>query len=59
MTDDTPAAPEPDTEPHDPHVGPLDNDDDARYLDPIDPRRRDAEQRRGRSFDDDNDKETQ
>ena len=51
-------APEPDEEPSDPHTAPLDDDDDARHLDPVDPRRREAEQRRGRSFDDD-DKENQ
>jgi hypothetical protein len=45
-------APEPDQEPSDPHTAPLDDDDDARNLDPVDPRRRAAEERRGRSFDD-------
>jgi hypothetical protein len=37
-------------EPFDPHLGPLDDDDDARYLDPADQRRLDVERRRGRSF---------
>jgi hypothetical protein len=45
-------TPEPDVEPSDPHQGPLDNDDDARWLDPADPRRLDVERRRGRRFDD-------
>jgi hypothetical protein len=49
MRDLTP-APEPDQEPADMHVGPLDTDDDARYLKPDDPRRLDAERRRGRPF---------
>jgi hypothetical protein len=49
-------TPEPGSEPADLHEGPLDDDDDARYLDPVDPRRRDAEQRRGRRFDDDDEK---
>jgi hypothetical protein len=39
-----------DEERSDPHLGPLDNDDDARYLDPVDPRRIEIERRRGRSF---------
>ena len=42
--------PEPDSDPSDPHMGPLDNPDDARYLDPIDPRRREIERERGRPF---------
>ena len=49
---DVEPAPEPDQEPSDPHAAPLDDDDDARNLDPVDPRRREAEQRRGGSFDD-------
>jgi hypothetical protein len=49
----TEPTPEPDEEPTDQHDGPLDNEDDARYLDPVDPRRREAEQRRGRPFADD------
>lgn len=42
--------PEPSREPFDPHMGPLDDPDDARYLDPTDPRRREVEQERGRPF---------
>jgi hypothetical protein len=42
--------PEPAREPFDAHVGPLDDDDDARYLDPADPRRLDIERERGRPF---------
>lgn len=44
--------PEPEREPYDAHDGPLDDDDDARFLDRADARRRAVEQRRGRSFDD-------
>lgn len=40
-------TPEPDTEPFDPHTGPLDNDDDARYLREDDPRRIEVERRHG------------
>jgi hypothetical protein len=43
--------PEPAREPFDPHMGPLDDPEDARYLDPTDPRRREVEQARGRPFD--------
>jgi hypothetical protein len=51
MTTEKPdPTPEPDQEPSDLHIGPLDDDDDARYLDPVDPRRRDVERRRGRPF---------
>jgi hypothetical protein len=50
MTDVRP-NPEPFREPFDAHMGPLDNPDDARYLDPVDPRRLDAERRRGHPFD--------
>jgi len=49
------AAPEPEREPYDQHMPPLDDDEDARYLDPVDPRRRDVEQRRGRPFGEDED----
>lgn len=42
--------PEPAREPFDPHMGPLDNEDDARYLDPTDPRRLAIERDRGRPF---------
>jgi hypothetical protein len=35
----------------DPHTPPLDNDDDARWLDPVDPRRLEVERRRGHPFD--------
>jgi hypothetical protein len=44
-------APEPAEEVSDPHTGPLDDDDDARYLSPDDPRRQRVEARRGRPFD--------
>lgn len=44
---------EPDEEVSDPHTGPLDNEDDARYLDPSDSRRRQVEADRGRPFTDD------
>jgi hypothetical protein len=43
-------GPEPDHERSDPHQPPLDDDEDARYLDPADPRRLDVERRRGRPF---------
>jgi hypothetical protein len=42
--------PEPEPEPSDPHEGPLDDDEDGRFLRRDDPRRRDAEERRGREF---------
>ena len=45
--------PEPDEEPSDHHRGPLDNDEDGRFLDRDDPRRQAAEERRGHPFDDD------
>jgi hypothetical protein len=45
-------APEPESEPVDAHRGPLDNDEDGRFLDRDDPRRLEAERRGGRSFDD-------
>jgi hypothetical protein len=44
---------EPAQPPSDPHEPALDDDDDARWLDPGDPRRLDVERRRGRRFDDD------
>jgi hypothetical protein len=52
MTDtpDVAARPEPAREPFDPHLPPLDDEDDARHLDPADPRRLDVERRRGRPF---------
>jgi hypothetical protein len=50
MTREIRPAPEPDREPADMHTGPLDADDDGRYLRPDDPRRLDAERRRGRPF---------
>jgi hypothetical protein len=50
---DPPPNPEPFADPADAHTGPLDQDDDARYLDPVDPRRLDVERRRGRPFKDD------
>jgi hypothetical protein len=37
-------------EPFDPHMGPLDDEEDARYLDPSDPRRIEVERKRGRPF---------
>jgi hypothetical protein len=37
------------------HDGPLDDDDDGRWLDPADPRRLGAERRRGRPFAEDED----
>lgn len=43
-------TPEPSREPFDPHLGPLDNEDDARFLDPADPRRMEIERKRGRPF---------
>ena len=52
MTDPKP-TPEPAREPFDPHLGPVDDEDDARYLDPVDPRRRAIEQQRGEPFEDD------
>jgi hypothetical protein len=58
MMTDRPARepnPEPPEPPSDPHTPPLDDDDDARWLDPDDPRRRDIEHRRGRRFDQDDD----
>lgn len=46
-------ADDPEEEPVDHHRGPLDNDEDGRWLDRDDPRRLAAEERRGRRFDDD------
>jgi hypothetical protein len=43
---------QPELERSDPHEMPLDDDDDGRYLDRQDPRRLDAERRRGRPFED-------
>lgn len=48
-----PPTAEPEDEPSDPHSGPLDDDEDGRYLSPFDPRRIEAERRRGRPFDQD------
>lgn len=47
---DTPTrpTPEPEREPVDRHVGPLDDDDDARHLATDDPRRVEVERRRGK-----------
>lgn len=45
--------PEPAREPFDPHMAPLDDDDDARHLDPADPRRIAVERERGAPFTDD------
>jgi hypothetical protein len=55
MTDEVKPNPEPAREPFDAHVMPLDDDDDARHLDPTDPRRREVEARRGRPFREDED----
>jgi hypothetical protein len=44
-------APEPEREPVDIHRGPLDEDEDGRWLERDDPRRLAAEKRRGRPFD--------
>lgn len=49
--------PEPVPEPSDPHEGPLDDDEDARFLRRDDPRRLEIERRRGRPFGDDDDEE--
>ena len=46
-------VPEPSREPFDPHMGPLDDEEDGRFLDPVDPRRRAAEAARGRPFGED------
>ena len=46
----TEPRPEPEREPYDPHLPELDREDDARWLDPIDPRRLEVERRRGRPF---------
>jgi hypothetical protein len=43
-------TPEPTSEPADDHTGPLDDDDDARYLQHGDSRRLEVEARRGRRF---------
>lgn len=43
--------PEPWVEPSDAHLTPLENEDDARWLDPSDPRRKEIEKKRGKSFD--------
>lgn len=42
--------PEPNVPPSDPHVSPLEDDEDARNLDPSDPRRIEVERKRGRPF---------
>ena len=52
MTADPPPNPEPAEQPSDPHLMPLDDEDDARWLDPIDARRRQIELRRGYRFED-------
>jgi hypothetical protein len=43
-------TPEPSREPFDPHMMPLDNEDDARYLEATDPRRIEIERKRGSHF---------
>jgi len=60
MTEETerrdrpPPRPEPpEAEQVDRHTGPLDNDDDARWLRDDDPRRLEVERRRARPFDQD------
>jgi hypothetical protein len=47
---DVEANPEPAEDPSDPHTGPLDDDEDGRFLRENDPRRIAAESRRGRRF---------
>jgi hypothetical protein len=42
--------PEPDSDPSDAHTGPLDDPEDARFLDPADPRRMAVERERGEPF---------
>lgn len=42
--------PEPPVEPSDPHVVPLENEDDAKFLHPDDPRRKEVERKRGKKF---------
>jgi hypothetical protein len=44
--------PEPDSEPFDSHSGPLDDPEDARFLDPADARRLKVERDRGEPFPD-------
>ena len=44
-------TPEPEEEPVDHHRGPLDRDEDGRFLDRDDPRRLEAEERLGKRFD--------
>jgi hypothetical protein len=48
---DVEPATEPDRDPADTHTGPLDDDEDGRFLPRDDPRRLEAEERRGRPFD--------
>ena len=50
MTD---RRPEPEHDPSDPHTPDIERDDDARWLDPVDPRRLRIERIRGRPFTDD------
>ena len=47
---DAKPSPEPAVEPVDHHQGPLDDDEDGRFLEVGDPRRTEAERRRGRPF---------
>jgi len=49
-------APDPEHELADPHRPPLDDDEDGRWLRPEDERRLNAERRRGRRFDEDEDR---
>jgi hypothetical protein len=49
--------PEPDSEPFDSHSGPLDDPEDARFLDPADARRLAVERERGEPFRDDTEKD--
>jgi len=55
MDEEVKPTPEPEREPFDPHTMPLDNDDDARFLDPSDSRRLHVERLRGRRFEEDED----
>lgn len=43
--------PEPSEEPADSHLAPLESEDDARFLDPSDPRRIKVEEKLGKKFD--------
>jgi hypothetical protein len=49
--------PEPEGDPSDAHTGPLDDPEDARFLDPADPRRMAVERERGEPFREDDTEE--